>query len=46
MENILGDCMLDILSFLDNNVHEHEVEITNDVLNSFPCTAYCPIISD
>lgn len=32
MENILGECMLDILSFLDNNVHEHEVEITNDVL--------------
>lgn len=29
---ILGECMLDVLSFLNNRPEKYEVEITNDVL--------------
>lgn len=33
MNELLGECMLDILSFVSKNKSDHEVEITGDVLD-------------
>lgn len=33
MDKLLAECMLDILTFIDKNKSDHEIEITNNVLD-------------